>query len=334
MTMIELTSVPQCPQCGSSHRRFMYNGVEHEYDNTTSQPFSFYRCVECTGVYLDPRPAENSLPVIYPHNYYSRAGGINTSPASVNIKTAIGRILHNMNANRIARNLAPYVVLGSAHRLLDIGCGSGRHLGSIQLATSCMVEGIDFEMRDDLLDKYTVDPITLHRGDIFAYDFKGKQYDVVYAAHIIEHIADPVAFLRRISVLLKPGGICVLETPNEDCLGAKIFGKYWGGNHIPRHWFLPNARSHEILVKRAGDGLVLRRISYIPITFSIWSFHALLQGLGMKKIADALFPSDHRYVSSSLINVGRHGVSYTLSLAEKILTGKSACMVTVVQKVV
>lgn len=330
--IVALQAVPACPICGSSQRRFMYDGVEHEYDNTTAQSFPFYCCGECTNVYLDPRPAESGLSIIYPPNYYSRAGNINASPASVNTKTVVGRVVYKMNVNRVTRNLTPYIVLGPEHRLLDIGCGSGRHLGGLHLATGCNVEGIDFDLRDDLIATYSRDPITLHKGDFFDYDFGDRRYDVVYAAHIIEHVANPVRFLQRIADLLKPGGICVLETPNEDCLGARIFGKYWGGNHIPRHWFIPSALAMERLVGRVGGGLSLQRISYIPITFSIWSMHALLQGLGFKKLADTFFPSDDRYVSSSLINVGRHGMSYAVSFAEKLLTGKSACLITVIRK--
>jgi hypothetical protein len=65
---IELTPVPNCPICGATERDFSFAGHEHEYDNTTTLLFKFYRCRSCTTVYPDPRPAESSLSVIYPPN--------------------------------------------------------------------------------------------------------------------------------------------------------------------------------------------------------------------------------------------------------------------------
>jgi SAM-dependent methyltransferase len=206
-------------------------------------------------------------------------------------------------------------------------------LKSIQIETGCNAEGLDFEIRDDLLTKFTSHPLKLHRGDFLAYDFGNQKYDVVYAAHIIEHLADPIAFLRKIDSILKPGGMCVLEVPNEDCLGARIFGADWGGNHIPRHWFLPNPRSAQVMVDRAApNSLTLLKIKFIPITFVIWSLHSFLVNRGFKRMADALFPSDDRYMKTTLINVARHGLAQIVSRIEGLITGKTACMVVVIRK--
>ena len=63
---------------------------------------------------------------------------------------------------------------------------------------------------------------------------------------------------------MKAPDTCVLEVPNEDCVGARLFGADWGGNHIPRHWFLPTPKSAGIMVERAAPGsLELLRIKFI-----------------------------------------------------------------------
>ena len=158
------------------------------------------------------------MSIIYPPNYYSRAAGVNASPDALDLTSFVGRTLHKMAVDRIVGNLAPYLRLGPGHTLLDIGCGSARHLRSIQIETGCHAEGLDFEIRDELLQKFSAPPLVLRRGDFLSYDFGEQRYDVVYAAHLIEHVADPIGFLRKIDSILKPGGVCVLETPNEDCL--------------------------------------------------------------------------------------------------------------------
>src|SRR6266545_3851981 len=43
-----------------------------------------------------------------------------------------------------------------------------------------------------------------------------REFDVVTAFHVLEHVHDPHEFLRRLSRLLRPDGILVVEVPNVD----------------------------------------------------------------------------------------------------------------------
>jgi len=51
-----------------------------------------------------------------------------------------------------------------------------------------------------------------------AYDlpepFSAHSFDTVFAGEVIEHVSDPVRFLKRIYMTLKPGGRIILSTPN------------------------------------------------------------------------------------------------------------------------
>jgi len=49
-----------------------------------------------------------------------------------------------------------------------------------------------------------------------------EPYDAVIAVEVIEHVESPIAFLRNVSALLKPGGIAVLTTPNMDNIPARL----------------------------------------------------------------------------------------------------------------
>jgi 2-polyprenyl-3-methyl-5-hydroxy-6-metoxy-1,4-benzoquinol methylase len=327
---VELVSVPECPVCSETRRTFAFYGTEHEYDNTTDLRFAFYRCQKCTAVYPDPRPSERSLSIIYPPNYYSKAAAINANPEP-DRTTARGRLFYRLAVRRFVSSFYPYLKPAPGTTLLDIGCGGGRHLRSTQIETGCDAEGLDFDTRDDLLEKFSKPPFTLLRGEFSSYDFRGKLYDGIFAGHVIEHVGDPVAFLNKIANILRPEGIAVLEMPNEDCIGAKLFGKFWGGNHVPRHWFLPNAAAAEILVHRVPE-LQLLEIRYAPITFLNWSMHSWLCSFAPRKIADFLFPSDHRTISTSLPNICRHGIIMFMSMLEKFFTGKTSCMVMIVKR--
>lgn len=49
--------------------------------------------------------------------------------------------------------------------------------------------------------------------------------DVLVMLHVIEHLPDPLATLREIHRVLKPGGHLVLETPRYDTLAFRLLGR-------------------------------------------------------------------------------------------------------------
>ena len=69
---------------------------------------------------------------------------------------------------------------------------------------------------------------------------------------LVEHVRDPARTLQRILRSLKPGGRIVGETPNLAAPDAKIFGRYWGGGHAPRHLHLFTPCSLERTLRERG----------------------------------------------------------------------------------
>ncbi len=64
----------------------------------------------------------------------------------------------------------------------------------------------------------------------------GAQYDVVLALEIIEHVADPVAFLTACRALTKPDGLLICSTINRNLksYGALIIGAEYILNWLPK----------------------------------------------------------------------------------------------------
>ena len=102
--------------------------------------------------------------------------------------------------------------------LLDIGCGGG--LLCEPMARLCaQVTGIDAAGRN-------IATASLHAGKQgLAVDYRqhtaealageGKQYDIVLALEIVEHVADVDLFLKSCGRLVKPGGLLFLSTLNR-----------------------------------------------------------------------------------------------------------------------
>ncbi|NLI27853.1 MAG: bifunctional 2-polyprenyl-6-hydroxyphenol methylase/3-demethylubiquinol 3-O-methyltransferase UbiG [Acetobacter sp.] len=136
------------------------------------------------------------------------------------------RPLHAMNPLRI-RWIDRFLPLGrrgsAGLKLLDIGCGAG--LASEALAkTGRNVLGLDASDAGISAAKQHLADNPLPPGS-GALDYRcgsaedlvaeGRTFDAVIALEVIEHVADPVAFMALLSKLTQPGGRVFVSTMNR-----------------------------------------------------------------------------------------------------------------------
>jgi SAM-dependent methyltransferase len=101
-------------------------------------------------------------------------------------------------------------------RLIDLGCGDGvwlyrlskLHLDNLQLT------GLDYnELRINRARALLGETVNFITSDIGEFD--NDKYDIVILNHVIEHVQEDEALLRKIRNLVNRNGIIILGTPNE-----------------------------------------------------------------------------------------------------------------------
>ena len=107
----------------------------------------------------------------------------------------------------------------SGLRLLDIGCGGGL-LSEPMARLGADVVGADAAARNIPVAKLHAEQEGLHIDyrHTSAEDMAaaGEQFDVVLNMEVVEHVADPLAYLTACQQLLKPNGLMICSTINRN----------------------------------------------------------------------------------------------------------------------
>ncbi|ATI42998.1 bifunctional 3-demethylubiquinol 3-O-methyltransferase/2-polyprenyl-6-hydroxyphenol methylase [Pacificitalea manganoxidans] len=124
-------------------------------------------------------------------------------------------------------------------RLLDIGCGGGL-LSEPMARLGAQVTGADAAPRNIPVAQVHAEQagLDIDYRHTTAEDLAvaGERFDVVLNMEVVEHVADPLAYLTACQTLLKPGGLMLCSTINRNpkSFALAIFGAEWVMRWLPK----------------------------------------------------------------------------------------------------
>lgn len=155
---------------------------------------------------------------------------------------------HRLRAAELSKGVSGYPVRDMALRLvepyrtsgslLDYGAGVGDLLKEIHgLGWFDHLAGADIMPRPASLPE----EIGWWQNDLNDPLVDSDRFDVVLSTEVVEHLENPRAMMREIAGFLKPGGVVVMTTPNQESirsLCSLVFGGHYAafrGASYPAH---------------------------------------------------------------------------------------------------
>lgn len=168
---------------------------------------SLKECQECHLVFRYPTESAPVMAAFY-QQAYAEPGITTELPDSATLNHLLKTNFQG-SAKDFSHHLTVLQALGlqPGSRLLDYGANWGYMTWQFQKA------GIDvtaFEISEPRAAFGRELVLTIHT----TLDTVGKDFDMVYSCHVLEHVPDPAATLRQQFELVRPGGLVVAHTPN------------------------------------------------------------------------------------------------------------------------
>ncbi len=234
---LPIDELARCPTCSGTGQRLRSYGHD-------DQTWTCFACGRCDGQYWAPRVVEAG--------FYAR------DEQATYQRRRDGEGFLRPRHREFLRRARP-------GRLLDVGCGEGYFLATAE-AKGYAVTGVDLDpgsieiARGRGLTHVSATPLFDAGTGELAPELRPRApFDWVTAFEVLEHQADPVAFLTLVRSLLAPDGALCGSVPNRDRLMVDRQRQLDAGDFPPHHFLWFSARSLEATLRQAGFSRITRR---------------------------------------------------------------------------
>jgi len=197
-----------CNLCGSKSQKILYKKPDI-WTHITDFEFPVVKCAGCGLVFVNPRPDIYEMSNYYKEEYHSNRD-TSEHRKRYEIQTQFLPALQNES-------------------VLDIGCAQGDFL----LYLKEKYQNIKMFGCDLFSDSAKSKDINFKNTTLQEADYKESQFELVTAWAVFEHLHDPDTYFKKVSEILKPGGLFVFLVTNANSFYGRVAHK----EDVPRHLY-------------------------------------------------------------------------------------------------
>lgn len=226
-------TITRCPICGAENGRYSRRGY-------------YIKCSECKVAFRNQQESEAELDEYWQEDFWSEE-----------------EIIKRKNREPVFREAFELLQRKKpgGGSVLDIGCGIGTFL-KVCREGGWDVTGVEPSTIACEVAKREYG-VELINGLFSIAMFQGKKFDAIFAAQVLHHLPDPVAFAEDMDRVLADDGILMLRTPNLIPVELSLFLQGFLGRE--KGFFLGPAlytfhpKTLSLLFKRMG----YREVSFV-----------------------------------------------------------------------
>jgi ubiquinone/menaquinone biosynthesis C-methylase UbiE len=194
-----------CPICGSVDYlvsgKARTNSISEKF---VTKDYKVVQCKNCSAYFVSP-------PIDFSDEQWSRLYN------SDYFTEQSDWLLHRREQELMQRftTLEKFISGRRSIKFLDIGTGEGKTLIE-GTRRNWDVTGIDIV--DNRISQAKDEKIRFIKGKFVNQDFPENNFDIIYMDSVLEHVLNPLEYMKKVHKILKPGGIVFIGVPNEDAL--------------------------------------------------------------------------------------------------------------------
>jgi 2-polyprenyl-3-methyl-5-hydroxy-6-metoxy-1,4-benzoquinol methylase len=215
-------------------------------------------CDQCQLVYVNPRLKKEIILNAY-------ASGEETKYAE--------QIESRLNTFKYCFDLVEKHLPDVEGKVLDVGASGGFFLKVAQ-ERGWFIDGVEPSRWLCAFAKEHFN-IDIKNGILEQFSYPENHFDVISMWDVIEHVFSPSEEIKRMIALLKPGGILILNTPDESSMLTKLAGRRWWF-YLSVHLFYFSPKTLGMILKKSGLEIV-----EVKPHWQIHSFGHLVKMVGL-----------------------------------------------------
>ncbi len=297
-----------CPVCSSSSdlvktlsKDFIVASLEKFYHESIPEinliDYSIYQCKNCTLQFCDPMSGGTKKFydwMIHQPNYYP------TYRWEWGVALEQIKPLSNNQSN-----------------LVEVGCGNGDFLKFIKINSS--INGLGIDTSESAISVCKARDLNAICESIETYTNKPypiKKFDFACSYHCLEHVEDPLGFIKEIKSILNKDGSIFLSTPYS----PMCYESQWHDplNHPPHHMTRWNKKAYEVLAEMVN--MRIKFYTHEPATL----LQRTLLALDIKYYGFKIFHSRKQMLFNTIFKFKDFIKEYQFQKSRDIVNGKPA----------
>ena len=221
----------------------------HAMDYISGDSFQVWQCIQCQTGITTPQPV--TMAPYYPRQYRRYI-------------PLIGKVLKFFYRRRVKHWASQFPGPGMA---FEMGCGDGLMLDTLR-DLGWKVVGSERTPQAAYYAHYHL------RLPVFVGGLEtiqpGPHFDLIFLFQVLEHLADPLVTVQRLSQLLRPGGKLIIGVPNFSSWQSKVGQEKWFHLDVPRHLRHYSLRSLQVLLNQSSMEIEL--INYVSFEHDFYGW--------------------------------------------------------------